>query len=94
VVVCITKVYQEKVNAAARKDNCYFEFDFASRTLSDELIPVVMEPYMLNKKVWSGRLNSELGGLLYIDMSKEEESIFERKCDELAAAISDLIGEV
>jgi hypothetical protein len=88
VVVCITKIYQEKINAASRKDNCYFEFDYASRHLPDEMIPVVMEPYMISKSVWNGRLNSELGGLLYIDMSKDEEAIFERKCDELATTIS------
>jgi hypothetical protein len=88
VVVCITKIYQDKINAASRKDNCYFEFDYASRHLPDEMIPVVMEPYMISKSVWNGRLNSELGGLLYIDMSKDEEAIFERKCDELATTIS------
>jgi hypothetical protein len=91
VVVCITKVYQEKINAASRKDNCYFEFDYATRTLPDEMIPVVMEPYMLNKKVWDGRLDSELGGFLFVDMSKDEEIFFERKCDELASRISKFI---
>jgi hypothetical protein len=44
VVVCITKVYQEKVSAAMRKDNCYNKFDYASRKLPNEMIPVVMEP--------------------------------------------------
>jgi chemotaxis protein histidine kinase CheA len=88
VVVCITKVYQDKVNSRSRKDNCYFEFDYASRHLPDEMIPVVMEPYMINKSMWNGRLNSELGGLLYVDMSKDEEAIFERKCDELATRIN------
>jgi hypothetical protein len=94
VVVCITKVYQEKINSADRADNCYFEFDFACRKLANHMIPVVMEPFMLNKNVWNGRLDSELGGLLYIDMSKNEESVFERKCDELAEALTELIGEV
>jgi flagellar biosynthesis GTPase FlhF len=88
VVVCITKIYQDKVNSRSRKDNCYFEFDYASRHLPDEMIPVVMEPCMINKSMWNGRLNSELGGLLYVDMSKDEESIFERKCDELATRIN------
>jgi hypothetical protein len=50
-----------------------------------ELIPIVMEPYMLNKKVWDGLLDSEAGGLLYIDVRIDEESIFERKSDGLAS---------
>jgi Tfp pilus assembly major pilin PilA len=91
VVVCITKVYQEKVNAGKRSDNCYFEFDYASRKLSDHMIPVVMESYMLDKRAWDDRLDSELGGLLYVDMSKGDEAVFERKCDELATRIGNLI---
>jgi chemotaxis protein histidine kinase CheA len=91
VVVCITKIYQEKVNAGKRSDNCYFEFDYASRKLSDHMIPVVMESYMLNKRAWDDRLDSELGGILYVDMSNDDEAVFERKCDELATRIGNLI---
>jgi hypothetical protein len=91
VVVCITKIYQEKVNAGKRSDNCYFEFDYASRKLSDHMIPVVMESYMLNKRAWDDRLDSELGGILYVDMTKDDEATFERKCDELSTRISNLV---
>jgi hypothetical protein len=91
VVVCITKTYQDKVNTADRKDNCYFEFDLAARVVPNEMIPVVMEKSMLDHGHWDGRLNAELGGILYIDMSQDDDSIFERKCDELAVRINDII---
>jgi hypothetical protein len=52
VVVCITKVYQEKVNIGDKADSCYFEFNYASHHLMpSEIIPVVMEPYMIPKTV-------------------------------------------
>jgi hypothetical protein len=51
----------------------------------------MLETYMLDKRAWDDRLDSELGGLLYVDMSKDEESIFERKCDELATRINRFI---
>jgi hypothetical protein len=91
VLVCITKTYQEKVNTASRKDNCYYEFDLASRVLPDEMIPVVMEKAMLNPGEWKGRLRGELGGMIYFDMSKDEDVVFERKCDEIASRINELI---
>jgi hypothetical protein len=91
VIVCITKSYQEKVNTATKRDNCYYEFDLASRILPDEMIPVVMERSMLDLAAWTGRLRGELGGTVFIDMSKDEEMIFERKCDEIAVRIHNLI---
>jgi hypothetical protein len=92
-VVCITKTYQEKVNSANFGDNCYYEFDLASRELSNYRIPVVMEDSMLDVRSWElGRLRAELGGVLYVDMSNDEEVIFERKCDELAISINNLLA--
>jgi flagellar biosynthesis GTPase FlhF len=91
VVVCITKVYQDKINSGNQADNCYFEFDYASRKLSNHRIPVVMEKCMLSHSAWDDRLDSELGGTLFVDMSKDDETIFERKCDELATRLNNLI---
>jgi hypothetical protein len=91
VVVCITKVYQDKINSGNRADNCYFEFDYASRKLSNHMIPAVMEKCMLSQSAWDDRLDSELGGTLFVDMSKDDEAIFERKCDELATRLNNLI---
>jgi hypothetical protein len=90
VIVCVTKKYLEKINRGDRSDNCCFEFEFASRRHSNSMIPVVMERVMLNLKEWKGRLDSELGGILYIDMSKDEEAIFHRKVNELADKIDEL----
>jgi chemotaxis protein histidine kinase CheA len=92
VVVCVTKLYEKKVNSSDLGDNCYYEFDLASRELPNHRIPVVMEDCMLDVRSWEkGRLRGELGGILYVDMSKDEESIFERKCDELATRINRFI---
>jgi chemotaxis protein histidine kinase CheA len=91
VVVCITKVYQDKINSGNRADNCYFEFDYASRVRSNHMVPVVMEKCMLSHSAWDHRLDSELGGTLFVDMSKDDEAIFERKCDELATRLNNLI---
>jgi hypothetical protein len=93
VVFCITKLYESKVNSSDRADNCYYEFDLASRELANHRIPVVMEDCMLDVRSWErGRLKAELGGVLYVDMSKDEETVFERKCDELAISITSLIA--
>jgi hypothetical protein len=92
VVVCITKVYEKKVNSDDAGDSCFFEFDLASRELANHRVPVVMEDCMLDARSWEkGRLRAELGGVLYVDMSKDEEAIFERRCDELAASIAKVI---
>jgi hypothetical protein len=92
VVVCVTKLCEKKVNSSDLGDNCYYEFDLASRELPNHRIPVVMEDCMLDVRSWEkGRLRGELGGIIYVDMSKDEESIFERKCDELATRINRFI---
>jgi hypothetical protein len=93
IVVCITKLYETKVNSTDPGDHCHYEFDLACRELSRYRIPVVMEDCMLDVRSWErGRLRGEFGGLLYVDMSKDEEAVFERKCDELAARINHVIN--
>jgi serine/threonine protein kinase len=93
IVICVTRIYEKKVNSADPGDNCYYEFDLASRELSKYRVPVVMEECMLDVRNWkAGRLRGELGGVLYVDMSKDEEVVFERKCDELAASITKIIN--
>jgi hypothetical protein len=93
IVVCITKLYESKVNSADRADNCYYEFDLASPEFWNRRIPVVMEDCMLDVRSWErGRLKAELGRFLYVDMSKDEEAVFERKCDELARSVNSFLA--
>jgi hypothetical protein len=91
-IIFITERYQQKIKTDDSKDNCYFEFNYALHHFKSELIiPVVMEEGMRNTKQWSGRLASELGTLLYIDMSiaiqklenDSDDSLFRRRCEQI-----------
>jgi hypothetical protein len=86
----ITEQYQAKVNCGKRSDNCYYEFDFAIRQLPEKIIPVVMEKSMLKNDQWSGRIKAELGGNLYVDMTEDEDEIFEKSIDNLVEIIKRL----
>jgi hypothetical protein len=91
-IVCITRAYQEKVNSADMLDSCYFEFDLASRIRSNSRIPVIMECSMKSDSTRTGRLNAEVGGYLFIDLSSDDEMIFESQCDKLADTINQTLG--
>lgn len=72
VVVFITKDYMEKVNLEG-EDNCKLEFTYAMQQKgAKNLIPVVMEPGMLDTSKWKGLLSMYLGQTLYVDMSTDE----------------------
>jgi len=73
--VFVTKRYIDKASGkgdAGANDNCKFEFDYALRQKGVEsIIVLVMEPRCLNPAAWTGTVGGKLGGLLYIDLSKD-----------------------
>ena len=50
-----------------------------------------MEESMRNNRSWGSILQATVGDLLYIDMSSDEEAVFEAACDRLVAAIRGII---
>jgi hypothetical protein len=75
VVVFITQRYMNKVNGPDANDNCRKEFKYATqRKSAAKMTPVVMEPRMKDVRGnWSGLLQLELGNLLYVDFSTDNE---------------------
>lgn len=96
VIVCVTKIYESKINSANENDNCYYEFHYASNhsRLCNARIAIATEKGMSNPKIWDedGRLFAELGGKLIIDLSENEnEKNFNKQIDELAKALNAMI---
>ena len=74
VIVFVTKRYNDKINSSNANDNCKKEFNYAIRTKSaSKIIPVVMEPRMIDHKAWTGLLNMELAGKLHIDSTSDDD---------------------
>ena len=70
VIVFITRRYYEKVNGSDARDNCYFEFEYASRIKTKlKMVAVIMEKCMCDTKRWFGLIGAHLGGEKFIDMS-------------------------
>ena len=81
VLVCLTETYCKKVNETAKnlrtRDNCLKEWTYANAR-NKLMIPIVMEPYLLNPINWpAGIVSLYLGSTLYLDASKDdlEESV-------------------
>lgn len=75
VVLCfVTKRYVDKVNTPENiTDNCKKEFMYAARKhTASQILPVVMEPRMLETSLWVGPVAFELGGTLYTDLTNEK----------------------
>jgi hypothetical protein len=92
-LVFITREYENKVNMSEKTDNCYYEFNVAANChLADARIPVVMEKTMSNPSRWEiGRLKAEIGDELFVDLSSDEEEVFEQRCDELVERVLGLL---
>lgn len=87
VAVFITRIYENKINSNNHADNCLYEFNATSNhsILVNTRLAIGMETMMLNPRNWiDGRLKAELGGELIIDMTNDEDDIFEKQCDVLA----------
>jgi hypothetical protein len=75
VIVCLTEKYCKKINDTARdprkRDNCLKEWTYTN-SRNKLIIPVVMEPCLLNMNDWPpGIVSLQLSSTLYIDGSKE-----------------------
>lgn len=78
IIICLTEEYCNKVNETAKdprkRDNCLKEWTYAN-IRNKLMIPVVMEPCLLNTSEWPpGVVSLYLGSTLYIDASKDELS--------------------
>lgn len=88
-VIFLTSEYLRKVTGDP-SNNCRFEFEHALKKLdAEKMIPVVMEPEMLNPNHWKAKLGAVVAGSLYVDFSNITNSgeNFERNCDVLAEII-------
>ena len=89
VIVFITKKYCAKVASKDPKDNCRKEFMYTNQTKgSTKMIPVPMEPCMMNPSSWVGAVQMELGGLLYeASFPSDDDVKFEENIDKLFTQI-------
>ena len=70
-----------------------FEFDcaFNSRVL-DRIVPVVMEPRMLNQREWTGPLGARLRGRAHCDLTSDDPYRFDRGVRELVLKIRSILS--
>jgi hypothetical protein len=78
ILVCLTETYCKKVNETAKnprnRDNCLKEWTYANMR-NKLLIPVIMEPCLLNTNNWPpGIVSLYLGSTLYINASNDDIS--------------------
>ena len=76
IMVCLTETYCKKINDTAKnprnRDNCLKEWTYANAR-NKLLIPIIMEPCLLNQSEWPpGIVSLYLGSTLYIDASKDD----------------------
>ncbi|RYH10757.1 TIR domain-containing protein [archaeon] len=86
--VFVTDRYMGKVNGVDGRDNCKIEYNYAFRILGPhKMIPIVMEPRVRFASAWKGAVGAGLGGLLYIDMVDDDDSVLASRVDDLAQRI-------
>lgn len=71
VIICLTEAYFKKINESAnnprKRDNCLKEWTYTN-TRNKLIIPVVMEPFLLNINNWpAGIISLQLGSTLFIN---------------------------
>jgi len=87
-VAFITKAYVEKVSQGASRsqaDWCFAEINYASMTIRNKMIAVVMEPAMKNVSQWTGLVKSCLSSTLNVDFTSD---------DKLEACVLDLSRKI
>jgi hypothetical protein len=88
IIVFVTNRYMDKVNSGNNMDNVNYEFEYASNKFGKQgMIPVVMEERMKNQKTWDGLFGDNLLGLMYVDLTSDDEKVFEEKIKELIQRI-------
>ena len=86
VLVCLTRRYIEKVQAAG-KDNVKFEFQYAcGRKGVDKILVAVMEPGCRDTATWSGPVGLRLNAHLYFDLADTQLSNAGDLADAIKAA--------
>lgn len=71
IIICISEAYSAKLQHSATSltaDNCYKEWIYALKS-NKMVIPVVMEPSMLDQQKWAAVLLMNIGNRLYVDAS-------------------------
>ena len=88
VVVFITKRYMDKLRTETGVDYCKSEFLTAAHRVGPQnMIPVVMEPGMLDQSGWTGPLQFYIGSKLYVDFSTDAK--MEENMDDLISRVRD-----
>ena len=84
VLIGITRSYVTKVAGDKRDDNCKLEFQYSvSQKSPDFMIPIVLEPSMLDQKLWTGPVGMYFSTFLYCDMTSDDPETWERQCNNL-----------
>ena len=83
IVACLTQKYIDKVASSNPSDNCFKEFSYATRTkTATNMIVVPMEAKVMCPTQWKGRVQMELGGLLYeSNFASDDEAAFNANID-------------
>jgi hypothetical protein len=95
VLIFVTQKYMMKVGSGNPMDNCYFEFNAAITCLpplnsSSRIIPIVMEDRMTRQQSWTGRLKTEFGQHLFLNMIEDDLSEFDKSCQEVLHKINEI----
>ena len=91
-LVFITEQYRDNANRADNDNNCNYEFNYALESLgSSKMIPVVVEPALLDPLTWNGNLGV-LGSHGKVDVTDDSDSMIVAACDILELQIMDIIG--
>mmetsp|Transcript_19295 Transcript_19295/g.20914 ORF Transcript_19295/g.20914 Transcript_19295/m.20914 type:complete len:561 (+) Transcript_19295:65-1747(+) len=83
ILIFLTQVYCNKIESRNSLDNCYFEFNFAlSHRRSEDIIVVVLEESASRMSTWGDRLKAELGSLLFLKLTNDENlEEFNKTCE-------------
>ena len=95
VVVFVTKRYLEKVGSGNPSDNCFKEFNYATRRKPGLIIAVPMEYSCLDPNAWTGMVGMNLGGDLYKAQFASDDPVeFEENCQKLFQEIERKCNEL
>ena len=94
VLVCITRQYIMDCANDRKQSNCMLELDYSHvrDTHNDRIIPIVMEPDVLNTSTWNGPVGAYLATKKYTNMSTT--SLMSSNAPELVAAIRRSCGRI
>lgn len=97
ILIFLTQIYCNKIESRNSLDNCYFEFNFAlSHRRSEDIIVVVLEECAARMDTWGDRLKAELGSLLFLKLTDDENlEDFHKICDRIVRKVRpDLLPDI